>query len=177
MSDSITAKWPRRYFLFLAILLNIFFISLPLETFAQSYISTAQDESFYSRILPTRDGQQTLVKYRVILPKDYQSTNWYSVVYFLHGRDSNRFMLEELGVMQRLDQWEGKRGKINFIFVSPECGNCYWMNAALINERWGDVVTQELVKDVEKNIEFIADPGDVCWREYLWEAMEPYNSL
>jgi S-formylglutathione hydrolase FrmB len=125
-----------------------FLFSLPL--LAQQDYSQGTEQSFFSKILPTHQGLSWLVKYRVILPRGYNSDQINNVVYFLHGRDGDRYTLENLGVLEQLNTLSMKNKYLNFIIVAPECGNCYWMNAALKNERWGDVVTQELIADVEK---------------------------
>jgi S-formylglutathione hydrolase FrmB len=70
------------------------------------------------------------------------------VVYFLHGRGENRFMIESLGLTEKPDQLADS-GKQPFIVVAPEGGNGYWMNGAHTREKWADVITQELIADVE----------------------------
>lgn len=136
--------------LILTLILQILISCPPLPSRAESQKSSAQDESFFSHSLPAQSGPKWQVRYRVIFPKNYQPQQIHSVVYFLHGRGGNRFNLEELGVLQKLDGLVEKHGKVPFIIIAPECNNCYWMNAALIDEPWGDVVTQDLIEDVEK---------------------------
>jgi S-formylglutathione hydrolase FrmB len=37
----------------------------------------------------------------------------------------------------------------SFITIAPDGENSYWMNGALTNLRWGDVITTELINEVE----------------------------
>ena len=127
-------------------------------SFANVEKSQGIDQVFYSNMLPKHQSTAWAVRYRVTLPKGYDSDQVHSVVYFLHGRNGNRYFLENLGILEQLDILSNDN-KINFIIVSPECGNCYWMNAALIDERWGDVVTQELIADVEKKYFVYHEPA------------------
>jgi S-formylglutathione hydrolase FrmB len=117
---------------------------------AQLDFSQAHDQAFFSKKLAAFNGVPWTVRYRVIFPKSYRYDKTYGVVYFLHGRGGDRYTLENLGILENLNQLYDKKRNVNFIIVAPECGNCYWMNAALKNEPWGDVVTQELITDVEK---------------------------
>lgn len=140
------------------IIFLITFTCYSTHLFAMLNLSRGEDQSFFSKKLPTEKGVNWLVKYRVILPKGYRTDGIYSVVYFLHGRNGDRFALENLGILEKLNIFFNEK-KLNFIIVAPECHNCYWMNAALKDERWGDVVTQELISDVEKKYSVFHDPS------------------
>lgn len=125
--------------------------------------SFAQNESFDSLILPRTPDQQsqgspTRVNYRVYFSQKYDPNKIHSVVYFLHGRNGNKWTLDQLDIFKSLDNWVLKNPHKNILIVAPECNNCYWMNAARMNARWADVITQELVSDVEKKFNTLRSP-------------------
>jgi len=99
--------------------------------------------------------------YTVILPQGYSPTQKYGAVYFLHGRGGDRHLLEGLGICDQMDRLVGE-GKTPFIIIAPD-GRApsdptdgYWMNGAKTAERWGDLVTHDLVIDAEKKFPLIA---------------------
>lgn len=110
----------------------------------------SEDNGYFSSILPEGTQGPWYIRYRVTFPKNFDSTKRYGVVYFLHGRTGDRFVLDSLGIQQAFDNYIGKGGN-SFIIVTLDGGNNYWMNAALKNEKWGDVVTQEIIAQIEKN--------------------------
>ncbi len=112
------------------------------------------DKSFFSQILPSGNWGPWLIRYRVYLPLDYNPNLQYGVVYFLHGRTGNRFILDSIGIQNTLNEYY-KRGGNKFILTSLDGGDNYWMNAARKNERWGDVVTQEFITEIENNYSVI----------------------
>ncbi|MFM6928887.1 MAG: alpha/beta hydrolase [Bdellovibrio sp.] len=116
-----------------------------------------KNEFFFSKVLPRENDEARKVKYRVLLPKNFNSSYKYSVVYYLHGRDSDRWALEGLGVCESMNALIDS-GKTPFIIIAPDGGTTYWMNAAGKNERWGDVITHELVGDVDSKYPTIASP-------------------
>lgn len=116
-----------------------------------------EEQSFFSQILPPGQQGPWLLRARVILPKGYTPSKKYGVVYFLHGRTGDRFVLEGLGIQQALANYLEQGGN-NFILATIDGGDNYWMNAALKNERWGDVVTQEFINMVEQNYSVIRSP-------------------
>lgn len=115
------------------------------------------NDFFFSKVLPKENDEARKVKYRVLLPKNYDHSHKYSVVYYLHSRDADRWSLEGLGVCDRMDTLIDA-GKSAFIIVTPDGGSTYWMNAAGKDERWGDVITQELIADVDSKYPTIASP-------------------
>lgn len=120
--------------------------------------TTAYDQSFLSGVLPAGPQGPWRVTYRVLLPKGYDASRTYPVLYFLHGRGGDRFLIEGLGFQAQMDRLVDEGGA-PFIVIAPDGGNSYWMNAALKDERWGDVVTQELVRDVESKLPVRRDPA------------------
>ncbi len=144
-----------------AIVLILFFIfAIDFRSFglANNDHAFGEDQFFRSEILPKNGSSPWLVRYRVLIPKNYGTIEAFSVVYFLHGRNGDRFVLESLDVLKQMDLLSDKVGRLRFIIVEPECGSCYWMNAAGANERWGDVITQELIQDVESKYRVVKEP-------------------
>jgi S-formylglutathione hydrolase FrmB len=110
----------------------------------------SEDRSFQSHLLPAGQHGPWLVRYRVILPKGFNPNKKYGVVYFLHGRGGDRFMLESLGVLAALNDYIDRGGK-KYIMIGAEGGDSYWTDAALKSEPWGRVVTEELIQQVEEH--------------------------
>jgi S-formylglutathione hydrolase FrmB len=117
----------------------------------------AVDQVFTSQALSVGPSANWLIPYRVFLPKGYTPDKHYSVVYFLHGRNGNRFLLDSLDYCQQLDLLVDQKNN-SFIAVAPEGQSSYWMNGALTHLNWGDAITQELVKDVEKKLPVFQEP-------------------
>jgi S-formylglutathione hydrolase FrmB len=138
-------------------LIALILLCLTQSTLLSAAESIGKDELFTSEILPLNGKNKWQVRYHIIFPKGFQETHPHSVVYFLHGRGGDRMVMENLGFLEKMDQWVNEHGEMSMIFVMPECHNCYWMNAALKDERWGEVITQELIRDVEKKYNVI--PG------------------
>jgi S-formylglutathione hydrolase FrmB len=99
-----------------------------------------------------------LVRYRVILPKDYDPAKKYGVVYFLHGRTGDRFVLDNIGIYKAFNHHSDQGGN-PFIMATLDGGDSYWMNAAHKNERWGDVVTDEFIRAVEQRYRVVGSPA------------------
>lgn len=141
------------------VVLFFFSFSLPLSTQASDPLKkcTAHDEAFFSKILPSDSTSGRKISVRIFLPKLFNNSQTYSVVYFLHGRSSDRKMLELLDLCPVYDL-QIDRGMKGFIIVAPEGGNHYWMNEALTGERWGDLITQELVDWMETSYRVFRQP-------------------
>lgn len=119
---------------------------------------TVVEETFLSGVLPSGLGGPFLEHYLVVLPKGYQSNLHYGAVYFLHGAGRDRHFITDLGLCTQLDA-AVDQGKTPFMVVAPDGGNNYWMNGALTLERWGDMVTTELIADVERKYPLIGNVG------------------
>ena len=94
--------------------------------------------------------------YKVILPKGYSPTHRYGAVYFLHGKGGDRHLVDALGMCAELDRMVDT-GATPFVVIAPDGGNGYWMNGALTQERWGDLVTHDLIRDAEKKYSLISN--------------------
>jgi len=108
----------------------------------------ARDQTFISKLLPKDSPDGRRISVRFFLPKGFHPNHRYSVVYFLHGRNSNREMLDLLNLCSTFDS-AVERGITPFIIAAPDGGNHYWMNEAITGERWGDLITHELISWVE----------------------------
>ncbi len=108
-------------------------------------------------------GHQFEEYYSVILPKGYTPDQRYGAVYFLHGRGGDRHLIEGLGICAQLDRLVDE-GKTPFVVIAPD-GRApnnptdgYWMNGAKTPERWGDLVTHDLVAEAERKFSLISSP-------------------
>jgi len=117
----------------------------------------AHDETLKSKVLSTNGSEPEVVTYRVYLPKGYERDKKYGVVYFLHGRGANHRMLDELSFCSTLDS-EMKNGLRGFIVIAPSGGDSYWMNGAKSGKKWGDLVTSELISQIESRYPVISSP-------------------
>lgn len=113
-----------------------------------------RDLSFASKVLRPQGGGPHVVRYLVYLPDQWSAYRPYPVVYFLHGRNGDRWMFRDLGGCDRMRTLGS-----DFIVVAPDGENSYWMNGAISHEPWGDVVTQELIQDVESHLWVVKSPA------------------
>jgi enterochelin esterase-like enzyme len=116
-----------------------------------------REETLSSVVLSTPETGPVIEHYLVVLPKKMNKKKHYGAVYFLHGRGNDRHMIRDLGICEELDRLVDER-KTPFVVVAPDGGNNYWMNGALTHERWGDLVTQELIQDAESKYPLISAP-------------------
>jgi enterochelin esterase-like enzyme len=111
--------------------------------------STATTRAFVTDLVDP-EGKPAMVQYRVILPKGFDPSKKYPVVYFLHGYGDNMEMIEREGALSVMDSLVDS-GKSGFIIVSPSGGTEYWMNGFSNGLRWEDVVTGPLIENFEAN--------------------------
>lgn len=132
--------------------------------FASVFIAThalaceVREESYFSKVLPAGANGPWQEHYLVVIPKGLEARRTYGAVYFLHGRDGDRHLIRDLGICNQLDSWVDRGGN-PFLVIAPDGGNGYWMNGALTAERWGDVVTQELIAEVESKYPLRHEPA------------------
>ena len=112
-----------------------------------------RDGGFISRILPSGNWY---VRTLTLLPKNFDPSKRYGVVYFLHGRGGDRNILRDLDACNQVDRYVDS-GNTPFVMVAVDGQNFYWMNGARNGIRYGDVVTQELVRDTESKYPVIPD--------------------
>jgi S-formylglutathione hydrolase FrmB len=70
------------------------------------------------------------------------------VVYFLHGVGGDRHFIQQIGACAEMDRLAAINGK-SFMIAAPDGGIGYWMNAAHTPDRYLDLVSQELITQVE----------------------------
>lgn len=103
--------------------------------------------SFHSESL-NRD-----IDLNVFLPAHYSTRGMrWPFAIFLHGRGADRKQFEDIGGLHALESLE-RDGATGFLVAAPNGGNHYWMNAAISKEKWGDLVTRDLVQWIETNFQ------------------------
>ena len=70
------------------------------------------------------------------------------VVYFLHGVGADRHFIQQIGACAEIDRLATATGK-SLMIAAPDGGNGYWMNAAHTTDKYLDLVSQELITQVE----------------------------
>lgn len=111
--------------------------------------TTCYQSSFHSKSVKRNVG------FNIIIPRGYSSSNDpmpYAV--FLHGRGGDRNHITSIDAVSILDQ-DIRDGGAPFLIFSPNGGNHYWMNAAISKEKWGDMITKDLIEYIEKNFNVV----------------------
>jgi len=94
--------------------------------------ATAQDKSLYSKNWFIQNGDT--LPFRMLLPKDYDATKNYPVVFFLHGRgESGRDNEKQLTHGAALFLKDSVRNAFPAIVIFPQCSDkSYWSNVHTI---------------------------------------------
>lgn len=119
------------------------------------------------------------VPLRVIVPPGYPAGGPYSVVYFLHGRDSSMLpdrpsMAEALGFPELMAA--RSKGAAKWILVAPQDrrGHDYWMNGAKNGRRWNDFLAWDLPEEIERSFPVKTQP---CGRLLSGVSMGAYGAF
>ncbi len=109
--------------------------------------------SFYSNIL----GQE--VKYSVILPEDYYSSNKkYPVVYLLHGLGDDETSWVEYGYISQIaDNVIKECDVLPMIFIMPQGYRSYYVNDSAGTFLYQDMFVKELIPTIDSAFHTIAD--------------------
>lgn len=89
------------------------------------------------------------IKYAVLLPEDYDSTEEsYPVVYLLHGYGDDQTAWYKYGLIRYYSDLYAA-DNVPMIFVMPQGFNSYYVNRSSGNLRYMDFFTQELVPEID----------------------------
>jgi enterochelin esterase-like enzyme len=121
--------------------------------FAQNNLRIIEGLSINSKIL----GQD--VKYSIILPEDYYSSNKaYPVVYLLHGLGDNETSWIEYGRVSQIADTAVKRGEIvPMIYIMPQGFRNYYVNDYAGKFMYENMFIKELVPFIDKNYRTISN--------------------
>ncbi|UYL10682.1 esterase family protein [Bdellovibrio sp. SKB1291214] len=122
--------------------------ALNIKIFATRCFST----SFYSESLKKNVG------YNVIVPPGYvhDGSMKYPYAIFLHGRGGDKDSLNYSGGIEAYDQVVRNGGR-TFLIFSPSGQSHYWMNGAISKVMMADMVTKDLLKQIESQYPVIKD--------------------
>ncbi len=116
------------------------------------------------------------VKYSIILPEDYYtSNNRYPVVYLLHGLGDNESSWLEYGQVSQVVYPAVKKGEIiPMIYVMPEGYRNYYVNDYAGKFMYEDMFIKELVPFIDKQYRTVADKNH---RATLGYSMGGFGAL
>lgn len=116
------------------------------------------------------------VKYSIILPEDYYtSNNRYPVVYLLHGLGDNESSWLEYGQVSQVVDPAVKKGEIiPMIYVMPEGYRNYYVNDYAGKFMYEDMFIKELVPFIDKQYRTVADKNH---RATLGYSMGGFGAL
>jgi S-formylglutathione hydrolase FrmB len=101
------------------------------------------------------------VRYCALLPPSYdtQKTRRYPVLYFLHGLGQNEQALVESGGWALVDDLR-KRGEIGeFLIVTPDAGNSFYINSRDGKWRYEDFFIREFIPAIDQRYRVHATPA------------------
>jgi enterochelin esterase-like enzyme len=126
---------------------------LPVIAVAGNPVRIMEGLSMYSRIL----GQE--VKYSVILPDEYFSSNKsFPVVYLLHGLGDNESSWLEYGRLSQFIDEERRTGQIiPAIYIMPQGFRSYYVNDYLGKFRYEDMFIKEFIPYIDSAYRTIPD--------------------
>ena len=111
------------------------------------------EQSFYSRALEAETD------YYIYLPAEYdQVTRAYPVLYLLHGASGDAAEWPVYGFIDMLDQGIAAREIEPFIVVLPQGQFGYWINHAGGGPRWGDYLTEDIIRHVDSTYRTLRRP-------------------
>ena len=121
--------------------------------FAQNNVRIIESLSLTSKSLKQE------VKYSIILPEDYYSSNKsYPVVYLLHGLGDNESSWIEYGRVSQIADSAVKQGEIvPMIFVMPQGFRSYYVNDYAGKFMYEEMFTKEFVPFIDKNYRTISN--------------------
>jgi len=96
--------------------------------------ASAQDRSLYAKHWFIQNGDT--LPFRVLLPKNYEATKKYPVIFFLHGRgesgtDNEKQLTHGAGLFLR----DSIRNAFPAIVIFPQCApDSYWSNVTMLTE-------------------------------------------
>ncbi|HNP17134.1 MAG TPA: alpha/beta hydrolase-fold protein [Fulvivirga sp.] len=139
-------------------------------SFAQTDIRIQEGLSMKSKIL----GQD--IKYSIILPKDYYSTQKaYPVVYLLHGLGDDESSWLEYGRVTQYTDGAVKRGEIQpMIYIMPQGFRTYYVNDFAGKFMYQDMFVKELVPFIDKKYRTIPNTEH---RATMGYSMGGYGAL
>lgn len=116
------------------------------------------------------------VKYSIILPEDYYTSNKrYPVVYLLHGLGDNESSWLEYGQVSQVVDPAVKKGEIiPMIYVMPEGYRNYYVNDYAGKFMYEDMFIKELVPFIDKQYRTVADKNH---RATLGYSMGGFGAL
>lgn len=127
----------------------------PVEASRASYLSPSRLETktFFSAAL----GKPMM--YNVYLPPGYDSNPdlEYPVLYMLHWLGGTYQAWSEYGLYSLATQVVLNGAGTPMIIVTPEGGRNYWLNHANNGPRYGAYVSQDLVKEIDRQFRTIAE--------------------
>jgi S-formylglutathione hydrolase FrmB len=116
--------------------------------------ATIEVSSFHSLSLE-RD-----MPYAVVLPPGYQhTTRRYAVLVMLHGLAGGYGSWLELGLHEAFGRLYEANWIDPFIIVLPEGGESFYFNHANDGPRWGDYISQDLVRHIDRTYRTRASPA------------------
>ena len=132
----------------------------------------------FTRLVRDQSLQSTrlnrAVKYAVLLPEDYNTSNaTYPVVYLLHGYgDSQTAWYTSGGLQYYVDR--NATTSVPMIFVMPEAYNTYYINRYNGNYPYMDMFVHELVPEIDRKFRTKADKSQ---RAVMGYSMGGYGAL
>ena len=132
----------------------------------------------FNRLLKDENVQSVIlsraIKYAVLLPEGYDSsTDSYPVVYLLHGfGDDEKSWYQGGNIKYYADKYISETGPV--IYVMPQGFNTYWVNKYNGNYPYMNMLTQELIPEVDKVYRTLKDPGH---RAVMGYSMGGYGAL
>ncbi|MDY0102071.1 MAG: alpha/beta hydrolase family protein [Lentimicrobium sp.] len=132
----------------------------------------------FDRLLKDENVQSAIlsrtINYAVLLPEGYDSTTIsYPVVYLLHGfGDDERAWYQGGNIKYYADKYLMETGPV--IFVMPEGFNTYWANKYNGNYPYMDMLSQELVPEIDAKYRTVKDPEH---RAVMGYSMGGYGAL
>ena len=100
------------------------------------------------------------LKFAVQLPPTYHSDakRRYPVLYFLHGMNGNEREFEKRGVAAAINKMREESKIGEFIIVSPDGGNSFYLNAKN-GAQYEDAIIKDLIPYIEKTYRVIGTPA------------------
>ena len=102
------------------------------------------------------------VPYCILLPPSYdaEKTRRFPVLYFLHGLGGNAEMLIETGAMDEIDRWWSSGQLGQFLIVTPDAGDSFYINSFNGHDRYADFFLRELMPFIESHYRTLSGRGN-----------------
>lgn len=93
------------------------------------------------------------VPYCILLPPAYdvEKTRRFPVLYFLHGLGGNAEMLIETGAMEEIDHWWSSGQLGQFLIVTPDADDSFYINSFNGHDRYQDFFLHEFMPYIESH--------------------------